>query len=383
MFKFFFEGKEVYDGMPAFKEVFINLLNDERLGKLFMILLVPKDQLNKIKIPEKFKNKIIISSFFYDRAFPVKSVLNILKSFLKGVDICNKEKIYRIGGFRAHGSFLAGLIGKFKGIYNTRRIYGSFLINEIEKPNWKLLMQHPFETFSFRIPGGEVLITNDGTKGDIVFNKIGSSKVLFKFPLNGIDKNIIEKTEKPILNLPPTYICYIARIVDWKRQLLLVESLAILKKSNVEFPHCYIVGPVSNEAYYNSVIQLIHKNGLNDCITVIKGLPTEQCNYLMLHSFATFSLYHTSNLGNVFLEAISLGGVMIAINDTGSLNAFPKDIFIEVKESKAELVADSLLKVINDSELRESISSAAVAYSKANIKSWKERAMLEVNSLLD
>ena len=306
-----------------------------------------------------------------------------MRGVMMGRKIVQKNNIEKIAGFRSHGSAVAAAIGLLTKRHATRRLYGSFLINEIKKPKWKLFLQHPLEYLSFALPGGTLFITNDGTKGDIVFNKIGSKNVDFKFLLNGINKEIEQNLDAPEVNLPSPFMSYVARIADWKRQHLLVEALKILTDKNVDFPKCLIVGPVTHPEYHSNLMAKIKDYKLEDKVQVIEGLPSAQGHYLLKHSLLSFSLYHTSNLGNVFLETISLGTPMIAINDTGSLNRFPKDIYLEVGESSPAAVAEVLINALNNPKHLELVAANAKAYSTENFYSWKHRASKEVNILFN
>jgi len=312
----------------------------------------------------------------------VTSLLRVLKGVRMGIKLVKQYNIEKIAGFRSHGSAMAAMIGRLTKKHNSRRLYGSFLINEIDVPKWKLFLRHPLEYLSFSLPGGTLFITNDGTKGDIVFEKIGSDNLDFRFLLNGIDKKIEQNVVKPNIDLPEDYLCYVARIVGWKRQHLLVEALGVLASRNVKVPKCYIIGTVNNDEYYEDLLVRVKKNKLEDSVEIICGLPMEECHYLIKNSALTFSLYHTSNLGNVFLEAVSLGAPMMAINDTGSLNQFPKDVYLELKDGSPEHIADNIEKCLADREMLKGIAAAAKEYSKSNFKSWKDRAYVEVDLLL-
>ncbi len=383
MLDFFLKGEETYSGMPAFKEVFLSILNDERVGKIHLNLFVDASQKNKINIPQAYKTKVVIKEYFYDRSFPITSIISILRIIFGGIILGFSKKISGVMGFVSHGAFAAGIIGFITNCRNVRRIYGTFLINEMHKSRFRMLIDHPFEYLSLNIPGGVCFITNDGTKGDLVFKKFGSSKVNFKFLLNGIDPNISSKSEKPPFELPPKFLAYVARIDNWKSQHLLIEALILLDSEGIDFPITYIIGPVTDPQYYKNLLMTIEKNELSNKVKVITGLPSNQGHYFMANAYMTFSLYHTSNLGNVFLETLAQGGVMVAINDTNSLSFFPNSTYYEIRNIDVIEIAAGIKELLNNEILRNNISKNAKEFSKLNLASWSDRSAIEVNSLLD
>jgi glycosyltransferase involved in cell wall biosynthesis len=380
-YSFFYEGKEISKGMPAFNNVFLRLLNDPRVNKLHLILLENENNV-ALNIPEKYRDKIIVYSFNFDSGNKLSSLMLFFKVIKKGVSIVKAEKISQIIGFGSLAG-LTAIIGKLTSVPDCRRLYGSFLINEIQSSKLKLLIKHPLEYICFHLPGKALLITNDGTKGDLVFKKIGSKRLPFFFPLNGVDKEIKINAVKPEFELPNSFLSYVARINDWKRQHLLVQALAILKKQGVAIPKTLIIGSLHDVSYVEYLRKIIEDSNLVDDLLVIDGLPISEVHYILEKSLITYSLYHTSNLGNVFLESMKLGVPMIAINDTDSLSLIDKKAFFELRSDDPVIIANATLMLLTDEDLRQQLSKDASLYAENNLKSWEERAVYELNIFLD
>lgn len=378
---FFYEGKIESQGMPAFTNVFFRLLEDKRINKVHIVLWNLEDR--EIIIPEIYKDKVFVYPFALNGISKLASLFKIFQIIKKSTSLVKKNNIKRIIGFGSLAG-ISGIVGKLTGVSDFRRLYGSFLINEINKPKWKLFLNHPLEYLTFSIGGKGLMITNDGTKGDLVFNKIGNVKKLpFHFILNGIDKDIAANIIKPEMDLPDKFISYVARLDRWKRQNLLIEALGILKKQGVKTPKTIIVGTAHDLIYVEELKLSIKNNNLTeDDIVIVYGLPINQVHYILKNSLMTFSLYHTSNLGNVFIESLQLGTPMIAINDTGSLNLIEKEGFFELKSDDVSDIANAIAKLLMDSDHRNKLSIGAIAHSNRNIKSWKERAEYEIDLIV-
>ncbi|MFH6937382.1 glycosyltransferase family 4 protein [Flavobacterium sp. FlaQc-30] len=380
-YAFFYEGVEISKGMPAFNNVFLRLLNDKRVDKLHLILFVDKSDVS-LNIPEKYTDKIVIYPFNFNSRKKIFSLFLFLKVIIKGISIVNKEKINQIVGFGSLAG-LTAIIGKLTSIPDYRRLYGSFLINEIKSSKLKLFLKHPLEYICFAFAGKGLLITNDGTKGNVVFDKLGSKKLPFFFPLNGVDQNIKKNATKPKIELPNSFLSYVARINDWKRQHLLVQALAILKKQDLILPKTFIIGSFHDQNYIKYLKNLIKESDLLEDVFLIDGLPISEVHYVLERSLITYSLYHTSNLGNVFLESMKLGTPVIALNDTDSLSLIDKNAFFELKDDDPSVIADATLKLLKNDYLREELSKNAEIYAEKNLLSWDERALYEINIILD
>jgi glycosyltransferase involved in cell wall biosynthesis len=176
-------------------------------------------------------------------------------------------------------------------------------------------------------------------------------------------------------------VSYIARVDNWKRQHLLILAIANLKENyNLRIP-AYIVGDVITESYGDKLKALAKANEVEDLIHFTGGLLAAEAAYIMSHSSLTCSLYHTSNLGNVFLEALSIGTPVVAINCGGSLDEIPSDAYISVDED-VESISQGLKSHWNDESAREEIKEKAIDFARDNIRSWTQRVNLEYDLIL-
>ena len=378
MKSFFYEGEERSNGMPAFYNVFIRLLNDPRIDTIYLLLLTTKQQ---VKIPAKYKDKLVVYPYPYDHTNKIHALFVFLKILFRGLVIVKSKGIQRLIGFGPEAG-LTAILGKLTGIPDFRRLYGSFLINEIDTPWFKLFLKHPLEYLSLAVKGKGLLITNDGTKGDLVFEKFGNKKMPFHFLLNGVDLDLKDKTTPPDFQLPDRYLSYVARVEPWKSQHLLIDALGVLKAENYDFPPLYIVGNLQDKSYISLLKEKTQKHGLADKVFFMNGLPITQAHYVLQYSAITYSLYHTSNLGNVFLESMRLGAVMIALNDTGSLNVVDKRAFCEILSNDPVTIAHSTKKILADSSLRSDIANNAVSTAERILQDWSTRANHEINLIL-
>lgn len=377
---FFYDGIAESKGMPAFNNVFMRLLKDSRVS-VFHIVIWQPDQ--KINIPAEYRKVIKFYVVPKNKAGIFRNLKIIFDTIKLGVNIIKQNPdISRIIGFGSLGGITA-IIGKWVRIPDFRRLYGTFLINEISKNSLTLFLKHPLEYFTFSLQGKGLLVTNDGTKGDIVFKKIGTPLLPFYFPLNGVDKNIIDNIKKPDFEVPSEYMVYVARLDPWKRQNLLLEALGTLISMGKTIPFTLIVGSVYDKSYVDRLHLIVEKYNLHSKVRFVYGLPINEVHYLLYYSKLTFSLYHTSNLGNVFIESMQLGVPMIAINDTGSLDLIKKNAFYELKSDNVNEIANAIDLLLMNDEKRMELKEEAKLFANTNLVSWEQRAKYEIDLFLE
>lgn len=374
---FFYEGIDNSSGMPAFYNVFKRLLLQKDVIKVHLILFTDTNFVDKITIPEVYREKVVIHAYSYqDKGF-FYALWVFLKTTYKVLSICKKTTIIKIVGMGGI-SGLAGIWSLISGIPNDRRIYGTFLINRISSSKIKLFFSHPLEYLAFSLPAKNVIITNDGTKGDIVYKKLGNKNANLNFYFNGVDVNDSLRdieSEK--------YFTYIARIDNWKQQHLLIQALAILKTKNIIFPKVYIIGAVNNQDYFNNLKEIISDNDLDNFVVFLGPLTHAETQRFLINSLLTFSLYNTSNLGNVFIEALALGVPIVALNDTGSLKDIPDNCYFPIIKDDPQIIANKIHEVLSDNNKLLLVSKDARKFSKSYFLSWEERANKEIKLFLE
>lgn len=377
---FFYQGRTVPEGMPAFYNVFISLLKHKDVEKIYFILVdsLPHAEIN---LPHEFRDKIEIRAFSYSRRNKFLALFTFVKVIFYSIWLVYSKRISQIVGFGSIAG-LSAIVGKLTLTPDVRRLYGTFLINEIHKSNLYLFIKHPLEFICFFLYGKALIITNDGTKGDVVYRKIGNRNLPFYFLVNGVSDLACSGNISFQFDMPREYLTYIGRVNDWKRQHLLIEALYILKQRQIDFPSLLIIGSLSDYEYHNYLKQLILDFELIGKVFFLGSLELKLVHSIMKKSIINYSLYHTSNFGNVFLEALKLGVPTIALNDTNSLSLVDKSAYYELRVDSPSAIADATTLLLDNAALRLQISKSAVEFSLENLKSWDERAKKELEIML-
>lgn len=373
---FFFEGKKEFKGMPAFNKVFSKIIDSADFDPIEIVLYVriKKGEQKSLNLPEQY-SFLNVKAYYYSSG--IGMVWNLIKSFFYILRLVKQKQIdvlYAHGGIGA----IAGICNLFLKRRLVQRIYGSFMINEIDKSKLQLFLAHPLEYLAFRMKADHVVITNDGTHGDKVYQKIGNPSKLH-FLLNGINRS--QAVSEPNLKVPSEpFITYIARVDRWKQQDVLIKAVKQLKEVYGKEIPTLIIGQFANDDFKRELEFLIETSQLEK-VELIGPLPNPEASWLMKHSLLTMSLYNTSNLGNVFLEAISMGIPMVAVNCNHSLDVFPEQIYYKLDDYNVSDIAKAIHEVSESKELRDVLSLSSKNYADCNIKSWNERVEREIQLL--
>lgn len=280
-----------------------------------------------------------------------------------------------------HGSIgaVANMVANLHGIPCGIRLYGTFLASEINRVSRiRIAMRHPLEYIAFKLPKNFLLVTNDGTRGDQVYDCLTNQRAKYKFcfMLNGVDIPKSLADDITIVNqLKSPFIVYPARIARWKRQHLAVDILKGLHDRGLSI-HLYFAGHITDLDYWNEIEEKVAEYSLTSFVTYLGTVDNTVLHCLYQKAVAVLSFYELSNLGNVVIEALKYGAVIVSIND-GSLN----EIVINgengiLVDDPAEAVNQIHFIYENESkalEIRESAIRASAVF-----KDWDTRAEEEI-----
>jgi len=181
-----------------------------------------------------------------------------------------------------------------------------------------------------------------------------------------------EKHEKEGLILYPAYFSPL------KNQYNLIEALYRLKKDKVRF-HCLLPGTIMDQAYYETIKNLIQTRGLKDDITIPGPVPFGQM--LRLYSEASVmvisSYQETAPL--VISEAMASGTPVIASRISGIPYMVSEgNSGLLINPADPEEIAATLRTVLDDSSLRKKLGGESRQIAAAR---WKSEVI--TNRLID
>jgi glycosyltransferase involved in cell wall biosynthesis len=282
-----------------------------------------------------------------------------------------------------HGSLggVASTVASWYGVPSGARIYGTFLARELDKRSlWSVALRHPLEFWSFRAPKSFTMVTNDGTQGDRVFRTLATKRSgQLHFWLNGVDHlpGTGDQIPKTGLGQEP-YLFYPARIARWKQQSAAVELLHYLHQRGHTRIRLIFAGHISDPPYFEEVKGLAASLGVDTFVEHAGAIGREEMVHHFRQSVATLSFYSVSNLGNVVIEALSSGGLVVALDD-GSLNEIVVDGETGMLVRDPEQGAAAIVRLLSDPSISARMRFMARESSARLFRSWQDRATEEIN----
>jgi len=290
-------------------------------------------------------------------------------------------------------SIPASLLGKIFGIKVISRVYGTFLYQKLIYKSLRKFISALPEIFLFKSPVDVFIITNDGTKGDVVARLLNIPPKKVYFWINGVDKPLlrtlkdreykIKKEIKSELNIPEhtLIVSSVGRLVKWKRIDLVIKVFSeMLNKNALVSSRLIIVG---SGREMENLKQLCHDLSLDS-----KVFFTGQTNHIKALEYIVASdillfFYEYSNVGNVLLESLSLGKAIIT-RDTGDTASFIKHEFNglivpnESEEVIISLASKYLFELLHNSSKRDELSRNAILFAEEKIWDWDVRISKEI-----
>lgn len=236
------------------------------------------------------------------------------------------------------------------------------------------------------------IMTDDGTQGDKVLQRLKNSSNTIKFWRNGVElfqksnnnKKASEKLKKELgISSNDRVLMTVSRLAAWKKVNRAIEALSVVVKSNKNVK-LIVVGDGEEK---ENLMNLSSDLGLSENVTFTGAVNQKEVkNYLALADIF-LSLYDLSNVGNPLLEAMSLGKPIITL-DVGDTNKIIKHgengILLDIKSINR--IPNYILELLNDREYANELGNNALKFAKENFWTWEERLDEElkvVKKLLD
>lgn len=303
----------------------------------------------------------------------------------------NPDVIYCTG---PNAAFCA-IIARQLGIPCITRFYGTTLLRLFRRPGSSSLREYRFalgELLAVKLSKDGIVISDDGTQGDIACRKLGVKADNLLFIRNGVDKQLLGAVRRETdvaeirrqwgLSAEDFVVVNACRLDRWKRVELAIKGLRALHSRDhhdAEKVVLLIVGSTYDSSYEAELKTLAQTCGGR--IRFLGDLAKHDLWKLMRSCDVVTSFYDLSNVGNVLLEALHLNTVVVA-RDTGGTSRIITDGFngFLVPEKPADAVsqfAQILRHLIRDRRSCEEVAANAVAWAASNLMSWPDRFELE------
>jgi glycosyltransferase involved in cell wall biosynthesis len=241
-------------------------------------------------------------------------------AFIKALQIYHQNNIDIVYGYEIYGIPVAKLLSKIWKVPVISRFQGTILgVAWMKKKLWKLRAWN--HVLAFKIPTDFIIMTNDGTQGDIVLKQLGVSSKRLKFWMNGVDWEHFKKIDsqevaKKGLKIEAKYVLLtVSRLVSWKCVERSINAISGLV-NNFYNTQLIIVGDGPER---KKLVQLRDKLGIRKNVRFEGAVSHNKVPKYLAAADIFLSFYDWSNVGNPLLEAMMAGKCIVTLNngDTG------------------------------------------------------------------
>lgn len=318
----------------------------------------------------------------------ISSLLVISKLIISGASYLYENKDCNfVYGYEMQGVLASNLLKTIffkRNIFYISRFQGVFYIKEHFKNHRYINLLFNLDTLlALWLPSDLLIMTNDGTQGDKILQKIKSkSRKNLLFISNGVaSPNLINKDslfKKHGIDEEKPFIVMVSRLVNIKRVHLAVKAIGKIISDGNNFNYKLII--IGDGPELEPLKSLAIDLGVDSYLTFLGALNNDEVYSFISSSDMVLSLYESSNIGNPFFEAMSVGTPFIAVNN-GDTSSFVTHLSNGYLLSEDTIVHD--LVVFFENVESKSVEIGALAegakkYSKENILSWSERINKEI-----
>jgi len=357
----------IESGMPAFSEPLKYFLDK---GIDVKVLWIEDSSSPKLEDP-----LLLLQPWVFVRS---SSKLGLIWSFFKVFIITTleitkqKPDVVFCHGAISVGAILAAFLLRKRSVV---RVYGTNkYANELIRLGKKrFFFKYPFVFLMFFISSDALIATDDGSRADEIFSRIGSAKE-FYFLKNGLPKTVdVNNAKRHIL------LC-VGRIERKKYQILAIDFFNKIAKKNDAILLKFI-GEVSSAEYLSELELAIEESDFSSRIKIVGPLQkVDLCKYYN-ECEAVLSFQENSNFGNVAIECLHFGCLFIT---------FKEDSFVNLSRSSNNSVAllgESVAEIAElykklGTEEKQNIRNNGRHSIAAELDSWADRAASELDILL-
>jgi glycosyltransferase involved in cell wall biosynthesis len=291
---------------------------------------------------------------------------------------CRPDVIY---GATTYGVPVSKVLAKLWRIPVVSRFHGAASLTpaRLQRPLWRL--RYWDFLLAYGLPADLVIMTNDGTQGHTVLERLGVETTRVRFWMNGIDRELFGRlppkaAARQSLHITASYtLLTVSRLVRSKR---VDRSIRALPDVIRDFPETLLI-VVGDGADRRHLERLARQCGVEHHVRFEGTVPHQQVPRYLAAADIFLSLYDLSNVGNPLLEALTAGTCIVTL-DNGDTARFVQNGHTGILlgyEQLADLPA-VLKGLLADESRRQRLGAQAREFAAEHFWTWEERMAAEV-----
>ncbi len=282
---------------------------------------------------------------------------------------------------------VAYLMARMAGGVSIVRHYGTFIYDEWTRGSWLGKLSTVSNAVVMKFPVDLQIMTNDGTRGDQVFETMRVSQHSTKFWLNGINKdmklsNFDASEAKQLLSpgiSPDTLILMcVGRLSYWKRQDLIIKALPEILQQ-VPTAKLLLVGSGECE---QDLRELCSEVAVEHAVVFCGAVANSQLPTYLNCADIYLQVNDVSNVSTTLIEALSAGCCCVARNEGGM------DAIIDnghnarlIEGNNPSDIASVCIELLLNPNMREELRERAWHDAQQRFHTWDQRMDMELETI--
>lgn len=305
----------------------------------------------------------------------------VLIGTVQAIRVSRRVKPTVVYGYSSYGVPVAYVVGKVFRIANISRLFGTFLMPCLD--SWISTLKKCEEVLAFKTPCNCLILTDNGTQGNRVAQRLRVPAERVRFWMNGVDREAaIQEVHRESLldafHLPKhrEIILWVSRLVSWKRADRLIRAVPEIISRRPE-AGVVIIG---NGDEKNSLERLSDELGVSDHVHFLGAQNHAAVRRFLSVADVFVSLFDLSNVSNAVLEAMISGRCIVTLN-TGDTAMVIRHLETGVLVQPDELssLPEITVRLLEDEPLRARLGASARAHALTNFWTWEERMKAELD----
>lgn len=309
---------------------------------------------------------------------------------IQGLFITLKEKPDLFYGFEIYGTKIASVLGFiFRKPVVTRFMGTALDINQEKK--WRKYYLH--HILGLKSSADTVVMTNDGTRGKEVLQRLGVASNKIYFWLDGLDlkdtvgdQNKVKELKQKLEISDQKVLLCVNKLKIWKR---IDRAIYLLSKLVNDYKLNNTVLVIAGDGpEKENLMRMVNSYNLNDKVRFVGVVShCEVVNFFFLAD-VFLMVNDIANLGNQLFEALYCGCSIVTLKD-GSTDEVLKNgynaLLVPLEQIK-EGLPKAVYNILIDKKLALKLSKNAKKTAKEKILSWEKRMGKEIqliNSLIE
>lgn len=304
--------------------------------------------------------------------------------FVKGLRIIGKYKVDLIYTWDVDAAPAAWVLSKLFGIPWVARYLGtgSALYAQMKSKFWKIRSWQ--QVVAYKLPANIVIMTNDGTLGDVVLEKLGVDSNKIRFLMNGVDKQAFsalppKEIARQQLGITTEYVLLTVSRLDFGKRV--DRSVSAMPGVISKIPETTLM-VVGDGPERHALEKLAREIGVTEHVRFVGAVRHDEVPLYYAAADVFLSLYDISNVGNPLLEAMLAGKCCVAL-DVGATSKIVKYGVTGILIVKEQLKSldQALVSLLENQPLRERLGANAKEWAWQHLKSWDERLEQELREV--